>query len=83
MVSATAAPGGCSARSNAIATIASPTASPAAAVTGRSRCSTVTATSAETPLPTTADQGCASGEFGTANIRKALAPSGAISTSPA
>ena len=75
--SATAAAGGCMARNAICAMKAPPTASPMVAGRGRPRCSTATATSALAILPITADQGCASGLFGTAKIRKALAPSGA------
>ena len=79
---ATAAPGGCMARRTAIAAMAPNTDRPAASSTGRPRCSTLTATKAETALPTIADQGWASGEFGTAKTRNAVAPSGAISSRP-
>ena len=82
VASATAAPGGCMARSAAIAAMARHTARPAPSSGARPRPVTAMAASAETVLPTTADQGCASGEFGTAKTRNAVAPSGAISKYP-
>ena len=54
----------------------SPLAQPWSAVVGNSV--SATATAAETELPTTADQGCASGLLGAAKSSTAEAPSGAI-----
>ena len=77
-VMATAPAGGWTARNRIIAAIAAPTASATRRVgssTGRQASTPITAAE---PLPTTADQGCASGLFGTAKSSTDEAPNGAI-----
>src|SRR5262245_52222847 len=79
--SAVAPPGGCRQRKANMAKIATPPATPAAnAVCDAGNSSTqAIPTSAETVLPPTTAQGCASGLDGTANTSTALAPMGATS----
>lgn len=78
-VSAAAPPGGCRQRSNDIARMAPPTASPAATGIDDTNSAVTTPTAADTTLPPTIDHGCASGLEGTANSSTADAPTGATS----
>ena len=76
---AMAPPGGCRQRPANITAMAKPTAAAEAQAGSGIRLAQVMPTSADSVLPPTTDQGCASGLPGTANTSTALAPNGAAS----